>query len=58
MRKVNLGMDADMEKSRFGTSLRKNCVYVQAQDHFNGELLREIAAEVGVRNSHESVRVA
>jgi hypothetical protein len=43
---VHLGMDAEMEKSRFGAVPKKTCVYVQAQDHFNGELLRELAAEV------------
>ncbi|MBI5513898.1 MAG: GNAT family N-acetyltransferase [Deltaproteobacteria bacterium] len=45
---VHMGMDADMEKSRFGTVQVKNCLYVQVRDHFHGELLREIAAEVGV----------
>ncbi len=55
---VHLGMDADMEKSRFGTEQVKNCVYLQARDHFNGELLREIAAEVGVGARHADEKVA
>jgi predicted N-acyltransferase len=48
MKAVHLGMSADVEKSRFGTTITKNCVYVQAQDHYNAHLLQEIAAEVSV----------
>ena len=48
MREVHLGMDADLEKSRFGTRVVKNCVYLQVRDHFQGEVLREIVAQVGL----------
>ncbi len=48
MSTVHLGMDADLEKARFGAEPHKNAVYVEARDHFNGQILREIVAEVGV----------
>jgi len=48
---VHMGMDASVEKGRLGTRVVKNAVYLQARDHFNGELLREIVAEVGFRRS-------
>ena len=38
MKEVHLGMDADFEKSRFGTQVVKNCVYMQVRDHFHGEV--------------------
>ncbi|WP_394838341.1 bifunctional aminotransferase class I/II-fold pyridoxal phosphate-dependent enzyme/GNAT family N-acetyltransferase [Pendulispora rubella] len=47
-RVVHLGMDADIEKSRFGSHAIKNCIYAQVRDHYNGAVLREIVAEVGV----------
>ena len=46
--RIHMGMDADQEKLRFGCIPHKNCVYFQSRDHFNGELLREIVAEVGL----------
>ncbi|MCK6507280.1 bifunctional aminotransferase class I/II-fold pyridoxal phosphate-dependent enzyme/GNAT family N-acetyltransferase [Myxococcota bacterium] len=45
---VHLGMDADLEKERFGSERRGNSVYLQARDHYNGALLQEIVAEVGL----------
>lgn len=48
MQTVHMGMDADVEKARFGTDRVANCVYLQARDHFHGQLLRDIVAEVGV----------
>ncbi|HVV81802.1 MAG TPA: bifunctional aminotransferase class I/II-fold pyridoxal phosphate-dependent enzyme/GNAT family N-acetyltransferase [Kofleriaceae bacterium] len=45
---VRLGMSADVEKARFGTTAAETCAYVQAHDHYQGALLREIIAEVGV----------
>lgn len=45
---LHLGMDADFEKSRFGTTVVSNCVYVQARDHENAHVLRDIVAEVGL----------
>jgi hypothetical protein len=47
---VDLGMDAEFEKKRFGAVASPTCVYVRASDHYNGEVLREIVAEVGVGN--------
>jgi 3-hydroxy-3-methylglutaryl CoA synthase len=41
-------MDADMEKSRFGTRVEPTVVYAQVGDLYQGELLREIVEEVGV----------
>ena len=48
MKTVHLGMTADMEKIRFGSEVQRTCVYMQARDHFNGALLREIAAEASL----------
>jgi len=48
MKSVHLGMTADMEKIRFGSVAQRTCVYMQARDHFNGALLREIAAEASL----------
>ncbi|HYH98020.1 bifunctional aminotransferase class I/II-fold pyridoxal phosphate-dependent enzyme/GNAT family N-acetyltransferase [Hyalangium sp.] len=48
MKSVHLGMTADMEKIRFGSVVQRTCVYMQARDHFNGALLREIAAEASL----------
>jgi hypothetical protein len=44
-------MDADLEKSRYRTQVISNCVYLQAREHFNGALLREIVADVGAKSS-------
>jgi 7-keto-8-aminopelargonate synthetase-like enzyme len=48
-RHVHLGMDADTEKARYGTSVVESVMYGQARDHYKSSLLREIVAEVGVR---------
>lgn len=53
--KIHMGMDADQEKLRFGCLPTKNCVYLQARDHFNGELLREVVAEVGLEKTLRKV---
>lgn len=45
---VHLGMDADVEKGRYGSTPVQNCVYVHVRDHFNGAVLREIVAQVGI----------
>ncbi|HVY46491.1 MAG TPA: aminotransferase class I/II-fold pyridoxal phosphate-dependent enzyme [Minicystis sp.] len=45
---VHMGMDADAEKHRFGSEARATAVYVEARDHYSGQILREIVAEVGV----------
>lgn len=45
---VHKGMDADFEKSLLGTRRVKTCVYAQLRDHYQGEVLREIVAEVGL----------
>jgi hypothetical protein len=48
MKRIHLGMDAELEKRRFGASVIKNCIYIQARDHYAGALLREIIADVGM----------
>jgi hypothetical protein len=45
---VHKGMDADFEKSLLGTRRVRTCVYAQLRDHYQGEVLREIVAEVGL----------
>jgi len=49
IRDIHLGMDADLEKARFGSTQHTHCIYLQARDHFNGQLLKEIVAEVGLK---------
>lgn len=51
MRMLHLGMDADVEKSRYRTSIEKSCVYVHARENYNVAALREIVAEVGAAAS-------
>lgn len=48
MTQVHLGMDADLEKRRWGSVARPTCMYVQADDSYRASLLREAAAEVGL----------
>ena len=48
MERVHLGMDADLEKRRWGSRPRTTCMYVQADDSYRASLLREAAAEVGL----------
>lgn len=48
---VHLGMDADLEKSRFGSVVTPCSAYAQVRDHYNSRLLQEIVAEVGLRRS-------
>ncbi|HEU4412932.1 MAG TPA: aminotransferase class I/II-fold pyridoxal phosphate-dependent enzyme [Polyangiaceae bacterium] len=43
---LHLGMDADFEKSRYGSTPVRCCVYVQARDHFNAAVLRDLVANV------------
>ncbi|MCB9647555.1 MAG: aminotransferase class I/II-fold pyridoxal phosphate-dependent enzyme [Deltaproteobacteria bacterium] len=53
MRVVHLGMDAELEKRRFGAAMDKTCLYAQTRTDFNGALLREVVAEVGMGPSEE-----
>ena len=48
MKTVHLGMTADLEKQRLGAVAQQTCVYVQARDHWNGAVLREITAEASL----------
>ena len=48
--RIHMGMDADQEKLRFGCQPVENCLYLQVADHFNGELLREVVADVGLED--------
>lgn len=50
-RMLHMGMDADVEKSRYRTTPVQNNVYMQVRDHYNEALLREIVAEVAVKEN-------
>jgi 7-keto-8-aminopelargonate synthetase-like enzyme len=54
MRVVHLGMDADMEKDRYGTTASPNVIYAQSREHDNAAVLRDIVAEVGVADDRRS----
>lgn len=45
---VHLGMDAELEKRRWGASACASAVFVQARAEYNGALLREIVSTVGL----------
>lgn len=45
---LRLGMGADLEKERFGSTPSARCVYVQARDDYGGVVLREVVAEAGL----------
>lgn len=51
---VHLGMDAEIEKQRWAAVPRPTCMYVQARGDWNGAMLREIVAEVGVDGRPEA----
>jgi 7-keto-8-aminopelargonate synthetase-like enzyme len=42
---VHLGMDADLEKRRWGSVPNKTAIYLQSVDHYNGAMLRELVAD-------------
>jgi 7-keto-8-aminopelargonate synthetase-like enzyme len=46
-RLVHLGVDAEAEKARFGAEPARRCFYVQARDHYNGAVMRDLVADVG-----------
>lgn len=46
---VHLGMDAELEKRRWGAKARTSAVFVQARAEYNGALLREIVSTVGLK---------
>jgi hypothetical protein len=58
MKVVHLGMDADVEKSRYGTTMASSVVYVQAREHHNAAVLRDIVAEVAVREDRRASAAA
>lgn len=47
---VHLGMDAEIEKRRFGARVLPSCMYVRAAEHYAGALLRDIVADVATRD--------
>jgi hypothetical protein len=47
-RVVHLGMDAELEKRRWGARACTSAVFVQARAEYNGALLREIVSTVGL----------
>jgi 7-keto-8-aminopelargonate synthetase-like enzyme len=44
MRKLRLGMDAEIEKRRFGARTERICMYVRTSDDYSGALLGEAVA--------------
>ncbi|MDQ3031912.1 MAG: bifunctional aminotransferase class I/II-fold pyridoxal phosphate-dependent enzyme/GNAT family N-acetyltransferase [Myxococcota bacterium] len=48
-RTVHLGMDAELEKRRWGARACRSAVFVQARAEYNGALLREIVSSVGLQ---------
>jgi len=51
MTTVHLGMDADTEKARYGTTVVRNVMYAQAREAYQGAVLRELVASVGLQNN-------
>ena len=49
MKAVRFSMDADVERSRYGTTVIPNVIHVQAREHHNAADLRDIVAEVAVQ---------
>ena len=49
MARIHLGMDAEIEKRRFGGEPATTCIYMQVKEHHASAILREIATEVSFR---------
>jgi|GEM_PF-64840 len=47
-RTMHMGMDAEVEKKRFGARAHSTCLYVQAREDYNAAILQQIVAEVGI----------
>ncbi|OBK17924.1 bifunctional aminotransferase class I/II-fold pyridoxal phosphate-dependent enzyme/GNAT family N-acetyltransferase [Mycobacterium asiaticum] len=45
-RKLRMGMDAEIEKRRFGAHTERVCLYVRTSDDYAGALLSEVIADV------------
>lgn len=45
---LELGMDAEKEKGRFGAEPRFQCAYVQLTDHYSAELMGHISQELAL----------
>lgn len=54
-RSVHLGMDATVEKQRYGARPVPTWAFVQADEHYNGTVLREIVAEVAAATAPRTV---
>ena len=46
LRHLDLGMDAEVEKTRLGAVQFPQCAYVQLTDHFNAEILGQVVQDV------------
>ena len=46
--RLDLGMDAEMEKRRLGAEARKQCVYLLTTDHFNATTLEQVARDAAL----------
>jgi len=51
MRLVRLGMDADVEKNRYGTRVEQSLAYGQVRDTYNASVLRDIVEQVAMRQA-------
>ncbi|QUR68627.1 GNAT family N-acetyltransferase [Mycobacterium spongiae] len=55
LRKLRMGMDAELEKRRFGASSERICMYVRTSDDYAGALLGEAVAKVATdRQIHQA----
>ncbi|MFT3707444.1 MAG: aminotransferase class I/II-fold pyridoxal phosphate-dependent enzyme [Archangium sp.] len=48
---LELGMDAEREKTRLGAEPRAQCSYVQLTDHYSAETIAQIAQELALEGS-------
>ena len=48
---LHLGMDADVEKGRFGARKESTCAYVFVRDHDYGDTLQQIVTSVSLRTA-------
>src|SRR6185312_6263419 len=54
---LDLGMDAEVEKTRLGAVPHPQCAFVQLTDHFNAEILGQVVQDVSFRDSASLAKV-
>jgi 7-keto-8-aminopelargonate synthetase-like enzyme len=52
--RLHMGMDAELEKRRFGAEGKKTCLYLQARGDYNAAILQKIVAEVELATKQKS----